>query len=70
MNLDGPIISHSDARTLFTGGQVYRAKDPQGPCCYADNAADLEPYKAQGWTIEQLQGETLAAFLADYRAEL
>lgn len=70
MNIDGPIISHSDTRTLFMGGEVYKATENTGACCFADNAADLEPYKALGWTIARLEGDELAAFLKGYTADV
>lgn len=68
MNLDGPIISH-DTTSLFFNGKVYRATDGISRC-YADNVADLEPYREQGWQIEPLEGPELESFLDDYRMDV
>lgn len=70
MNLDGPIICSNDrALRTFTNGKVYRATDGTSRC-YADNVADLEPYREQGWTIEPLEGDELKTFIQERRGSI
>lgn len=68
--LKGPIIAHNNEKPTFYDGVVYVATESGGARCYAESAADLEPYRALGWSITTLEGDELNAFLEPFERGL
>lgn len=68
--IKGPIIGHNNRKPMFNDGVVYVATESGGACCYAESAADLEPYRALGWSIATLEGDELNAFLEPFERGL